>query len=137
VNGIDVWSIGAKLMQPIFHGGELRARKRATVAAYSAAAAAYQQTVLQALQQVADSLRALEGDALALQAQAEAAQQADANYQIAQTRYAAGGISQLALLDAERQRLQTTLERSRARADRDSDSVALLQSLGGGWWTER
>jgi NodT family efflux transporter outer membrane factor (OMF) lipoprotein len=133
VSGIDVWSIGAKLMQPIFHGGELRAHKRATWAAYAAAAAAYQQTVLQALQQVADSLRALEGDAQALQAQAEAAQQADANYRIAKMRYEVGGISQLALLDAERQQLQTTLERSRARADRDSDSVALLQSLGGGW----
>jgi NodT family efflux transporter outer membrane factor (OMF) lipoprotein len=136
VNGVNVWSIGAKLMQPIFHGGELRAQKRAAQAAYAAAAAAYQQTVLQALQQVADSLRALEADAQALQAQAEAAQQADINYRIAQRRYEAGGISLLALLDAERQQLQTILERRRAQANRHSDSVALMQSLGGGWSNE-
>jgi NodT family efflux transporter outer membrane factor (OMF) lipoprotein len=133
VDGINVWSIGATLMQPIFHGGELRAQKRSAQAAYTAAAAAYEQTVLQALQQVADSLRALEADAQALQAQADAAQQAEAYYHIAVARYESGGISQLALLDAERQRLQSTLERSRAQASRDSDSVALLQSLGGGW----
>ena len=136
VDGINVWSAGAKLMQPIFHGGELRAQKRAARAAYDAAAAAYEQTVLQALQQVADSLRALEEDAHALEARAEASEQADASFDIAAERYEAGGISQLALLDAQRLKLQATLDRSRAQADRDSDSVALLQSLGGGWREE-
>jgi NodT family efflux transporter outer membrane factor (OMF) lipoprotein len=133
VDGINVWSIGANLMQPIFHGGELRAQKRGAQAAYAAAAAGYEQTVLQALQQVADSLRALEADAQALQAQGDAAQQAEAYYRVALARYESGGISQLTLLDAERQQLQSTLERSRAQANRFADSVALLQSLGGGW----
>jgi NodT family efflux transporter outer membrane factor (OMF) lipoprotein len=132
-DGINVWSIGAKLMQPIFHGGELRAKKRGAEAAYAAAASGYEQTVLQALQQVADSLRALESDAQLLQDQAEATRQVEANYRIAEQRYSSGGISQLALIDAERQQLQTTLERSRAQASRDSDTVALLQSLGGSW----
>lgn len=132
-DGINVWSIGAKLMQPIFQGGELRGKKRSAEAAYAAAAAGYEQTVLQALQQVADCLRALEWDAQALQDQAEATRQAEATYGIAQQRFESGGISQLALLDAERQQLQITLERSRAQASRDSDSVALLQSLGGNW----
>jgi NodT family efflux transporter outer membrane factor (OMF) lipoprotein len=133
VDGINVWSIGAKLMQPIFHGGELRAQKRSAQAAYDAAAAAYQQTVLQSLQQVADSLRALEADARTLQAQADAAEQAEDYYRIAQGRYQTGGISQFSLLDAERQQLQSSLERTRAQASRNSDSAALLQSLGGGW----
>ncbi|HEY2531716.1 MAG TPA: efflux transporter outer membrane subunit [Xanthobacteraceae bacterium] len=132
-DGLNVWSIGARLMQPIFHGGELRAQKRSAQEAYAAAAAAYEQTVLESLQQVADSLRALEADAQTLQAQAEAAQQAESYYRIAQARYQSGGISEFSLLDAERQQLQSSLERTRAQANRDSDSVALLQSLGGGW----
>lgn len=132
-NGINVWNVGAQLLQPIFRGGELHARKRSAAAAYDAAAAAYEQTVLQALQQVADSLRALEADARTLESDAEAALQAEANLDIAKQRYEAGGISQLALLDARRQMLQATINRSRAVANRDSDSVALLQSLGGGW----
>jgi NodT family efflux transporter outer membrane factor (OMF) lipoprotein len=37
VDGTNVWSIGATLLQPIFHGGELRAKKRSAVAAYDAA----------------------------------------------------------------------------------------------------
>lgn len=136
VNGINVWNVGAQLMQPIFRGGELRARKRSAVAAYDAAAAAYEQTVLQALQQVADSLRALEADARTLQARAEAAQQAESNYCIAQQRYKFGGISQVALLDAQRQQLQTQLDRNSSQASRYTDSVALLQALGGDWWND-
>lgn len=82
---------------------------------------------------VADSLRALEADVRAPQAQGDAAQPADAYCHIALGRYESGGISQLTLLAAERQQLQSTLERSRAQAKRFADPVALLQSLGGGW----
>jgi len=70
--GPAVWSIGAGLLQPLFHGGELQARRRAAVAAYEQADAQYRQTVLLAFQNVADALRALEADARALKAQADA-----------------------------------------------------------------
>lgn len=131
VNGLNIWNIGFNLMQPIFHGGELRAKKRAAVAAYDAARAGYRQTVLQALQQVADTLRALENDARELQERDAAAQQAQANVVIAQSQFAAGGVSQFALIDTQRQALQTTLERTRAQADRFADTAALFQALGG------
>ncbi len=133
VDGLNVWNVGANLMQPIFHGGELRAQRRSAVAAYEASAAAYQQTVLQALQQVADSLRALEADAQTLQARSSAADEAAASYGIVQQRYQVGGVSRFAVLDAQRQQLQTSIDRSRAQADRYADTVALLQALGGGW----
>ena len=133
-NSLNVWSIGLKLMQPLFHGGELRAKKRSAIAAYDAAAAGYQQTVLQALQQVADSLRALENDALALQARTQAAENAKDSLTITQRQYQAGGVSHLSLLDAQRQRMQTDLDRTVAQAARFTDTAALLQALGGGWW---
>ncbi|SDX21373.1 efflux transporter, outer membrane factor (OMF) lipoprotein, NodT family [Collimonas sp. OK242] len=133
-NSLNVWSIGIKLMQPLFHGGELRAKKRSALAAYDAAAAAYQQTVLQALQQVADTLRALENDARALQARTQAAESAADSLAITQDQYQAGGVSHLSLLDAQRQRMQTDLDRTLAQAARFSDTAALLQALGGGWW---
>ena len=110
-NGGDVWNVGASLAQPIFNGGALRAEKRKAVAAYQEAGSVYQQTVLQAFREVADSLRAIEHDAQTLQARSEAAAQAESTYQIASQRYAAGGISQVALLDAQRQQLQTALDR--------------------------
>jgi NodT family efflux transporter outer membrane factor (OMF) lipoprotein len=133
-NSLNVWSFGLKLMQPLFHGGELRAKKRSAVAAYDAAAAGYQQTVLQALQQVADSLRALEHDAQALQARTQAAENAKSSLAITQQQYQVGGVSHLSLLDAQRQSMQNDLDRTVAQAARYSDTAALLQALGGGWW---
>ena len=135
-NGADVWNVGASLAQPIFNGGALRAEKRKSLAAYEEAGDAYQQTVLQAFREVADALRAIENDAQTLQARTEAATQAEVTYQIASQRFAAGGISQLALLDAQRQYVQTMLDRTTAAANRYTDSASLFQALGGGWWNE-
>lgn len=131
VSGLNIWNIGLNLTQPIFRGGELRAKKRSAQAAYDAALADYQQTVLQALQQVADTLTALQNDARTLQARDEAAQQAQASLEIARAQYSAGGVSQTGLLDTQRQALQTALDRTRAQADRFADTAALSQSLGG------
>lgn len=131
VSGLNIWNVGLNLTQPIFHGGELHAKKRAAQAAYDAAFASYRQTVLEALQQVADSLTALQTDALELQARDVAAQEAQANLEVARRQYTAGGVSQISLLDAERQALQTALDRTRAQADRFTDTAALFQALGG------
>ncbi len=136
VNGLNIWNAGLSLTQPLFHGGELRAKKRAALAAYDAAFADYRQTVLQALQQVADTLHALQDDALALRSRDLAASEADASTTIARNRYAAGGISQFALIDAQRQTLQTALDRTRAEADRLADTAALYQALGGAAWDD-
>jgi NodT family efflux transporter outer membrane factor (OMF) lipoprotein len=130
LKGINVWSFGAGLTQPLFHGGELRARKRSSEAAYEAALASYRQTVLQGLQQVADTLRALQQDAIALQALDEAQRNAHASADIAGQRFAAGGVSQLSLLDTQRQELQTTIDRVKAAAQRYADTAALYQALG-------
>ncbi|MGY6269258.1 efflux transporter outer membrane subunit [Achromobacter denitrificans] len=135
-NGVNVWNLGLGLVQPLFHGGELRARQRAAQAAYDAAAAAYRQTVLDGFRQVADALRALQTDGDAFQAQDEAWRRADEAERIAQGRYRAGGISHLSLLDSQRQLLQARLARSAADAARYADTAALMQALGGGWWNE-
>ena len=71
-SGSAVWSLGAGVVQPVVHGGQLRARRRAVVAAYEQAGAQYRATVLQAFQEVADVLQALDKDAAALTAQSEA-----------------------------------------------------------------
>ncbi|WNC89177.1 efflux transporter outer membrane subunit [Paraburkholderia sp. FT54] len=132
VNGLNIWNIGLNLTQPIFHGGELHAKKRAVQAAYEAALASYQQTVLQALQQVANALTALHNDAHELHARDDAARHAQANLDIARAQYSAGGVSQFSLLDTQRQALQTALDQTQAQAARLSDTAALFQSLGSG-----
>jgi NodT family efflux transporter outer membrane factor (OMF) lipoprotein len=136
-NGGGVWNVGVSLAQPIFNGGSLRAERRKAIASYEAAGSAYQQTVLQAFREVADTLRVIEHDAQALAARSDAAVQAKSAYEIASKRYAAGGISQLSLLDAQRQQLETALDRITSQAARYSDSATLFQALGGGWWNEQ
>ncbi|PIU57295.1 MAG: ABC transporter permease [Deltaproteobacteria bacterium CG07_land_8_20_14_0_80_38_7] len=133
LNSLNVWSIGANLMQPVFRGGELKAKKRGAVAAYDEAAAVYKQAVLQGFQEVADALHALESDARTLRERTDAVRHARAGYDIAQSQFKNGAISHLELLDAQRQLMQTELDRIQARADRYADSAALLHALGGEW----
>jgi NodT family efflux transporter outer membrane factor (OMF) lipoprotein len=134
VNGGDLWNAALSLTQPIYNGGALRAEQRKARAAYDEANSVYRQTVLQAFGQVADTLTSIAHDAQTLEASSSAAAAAGADYQIALGRYQAGGISELALLEAERQQLQSELDRTSAAAARYADSATLFQALGGGWW---
>ncbi|MEO6929504.1 MAG: efflux transporter outer membrane subunit, partial [Casimicrobiaceae bacterium] len=133
-NGINIWSIGLDLMQPLLRGPELDARRRAAVAAFDAAKAVYRDSVLHALQDVADTLRTLQADAAVFAQRSDEAAAAHRAWDITRQRYALGGVSQLVLLDAERTRLDAQLGRDEAAAARFADTAALLDALGGGWW---
>jgi NodT family efflux transporter outer membrane factor (OMF) lipoprotein len=134
-SGTKAWSIGAGILQPIFHGGTLRAQKRAAEAGLDKAAADYQNTVLGAFQNVADSLRALELDAENLRAQSDAERSAQHSLDLVRTQYKDGAASYLAVLDATRQYQQALIGLIQARAARLSDTAALYAALGGSWNT--
>ena len=129
-----IWNLGASLTQPLFHGGQLRAQRRAAVAAFDQAAAQYRETVLQAFQNVADVLRALDADARTLKAQAEAETAARDALKLAQEQFRLGAVNYLSLLVAERQHQQARIGLIQAQATRYADTAALFQALGGGWW---
>ena len=135
-NGTNIWSIGAGLVQPLFRGGELTAKRRAAIAAFDQAEAQYRETVLQAFQNVADVLRALEKDAETLKAQDDAEAAAKESLDLARSQYELGAASYLTLLNAERQHQQTRLGLAQAQAARFADTAALFQALGGGWWNK-
>lgn len=135
--GTGTWSLGASLLQPLFHGGELRYKRRAAVADLEKADAQYRQTVLAAMQDVADTLRALETDARGLRAQVEAEKAAFDAFDIAKKQFQVGGISYVAVLNAQRLYLDARQSRVQAQAARYSDSAALFQALGGGWWNRK
>jgi NodT family efflux transporter outer membrane factor (OMF) lipoprotein len=133
-SGTAVWSLAASLLQPIFHGGELTAKRRAAIAAYDQAAALYRESVLEAFQNVADALRALEVDARTLQAQADAAAVAHEALDLTSRQFQLGAVSYLSLLNAQQQDIQARITLVQAQAARYSDTAALFQALGGGWW---
>ncbi|HYS56736.1 MAG TPA: efflux transporter outer membrane subunit, partial [Burkholderiales bacterium] len=132
--GSRIWNIGAGLLQPVFHAGQLQARKRGAEAAYDQAFAQYQQTVLGAFQNVADVLFALEFDAVALKAQAEAEAAARESLEVTRGQLQFGGANYLALYNAQRQYEQAKIGLVQAQAARYADTAALFQALGGGWW---
>jgi NodT family efflux transporter outer membrane factor (OMF) lipoprotein len=132
--GSPMSTIGGSLAQPLFQGGQLLHQRRAAVAAMLAAAAQYRNTVLVAFQNVADVLSALQTDAQAVAAQAAAEQAQEANLRIAQIQYASGAISFLSLLNAENSLAQLKVALIQAQTARFTDTAALYQALGGGWW---
>ncbi len=133
-SGTSVYNLGAGLLQPLFRGGALNAKRRAALAAHDQAAFQYRATVLQAFQNVADVLRALDADASTLKAQAEAAAAAQDALDLTRKQFQLGAVSYLSLLNAERQYQQVRIALVQAQAARFADTAALFQALGGGWW---
>lgn len=132
--GSSVWGLGAGLLQPLFRGGELAARRRGAIAAHDQAAALYRETVLQAFRDVADTLQALESDNQVYRARSEVVADARALLDLAQKKYRIGAADYLTLLNAQRDYQEALLSHVAARAARFADAAALFQAVGGGWW---
>ncbi len=131
-----VSSLAGSLLQPIFRGGELQARRRAAQAVYEQAEAQYRQTVLLAFQNVADILQALTEDAQGLRSQSEFVAAANQTLALATGQYRVGAVGQLTLLNAQRQAQLAQVGLAQAQAARLADTAALFQALGGGWWND-
>ncbi len=131
-NGI--WSVGAGVAEPIFDAGSLFHTKEARVAAFDQAKEKYKSTVITAFQNVADSLKAIRADAMLLQAQETSERTAAASLKISEEQFKAGSGTYLNVLNAQQTLLNARTSRVKAEAARFADTVALYQSLGGGWW---
>ncbi len=128
------WTIAGSITQPLFDGGILLHKERAARAAFEQAAAQYRGTVITAFQNVADALRALQADANATRVATVAARTASATLAITNQQLRLGQVSYLSLLNAEQAELNARLTLVQAQATRLTDTAALFQALGGGWW---
>jgi len=128
------WTIGGSVTQTVFDGGILLHNLRGAQATYDAAAWSYRNTVVGAVQNVTDSLRAVQNDADALKAARDFERAAKVSFDLAQQQMQTGYANILILLTAQQTYLQAVLQVVQARAARLSDTVALYQALGGGWW---
>jgi NodT family efflux transporter outer membrane factor (OMF) lipoprotein len=132
--GTGFWNIGAALLAPIFDGGTKLHQERAARYAYQQSAEQYRGTVLTAFQNVADTLVALEQDANTLKLDSAATDAAKTSLDLARLQYKDGYAAYLAVLNADQAYQQARLAQVQAEADRFSDTAALFQALGGGWW---
>jgi NodT family efflux transporter outer membrane factor (OMF) lipoprotein len=132
--GTSFWTLGAAVTQPIFEGGTLLHRERAARAAFRQADAEYRSTVLTAFQNVADTLHALDQDAKTLKAALASDRAAKVSLDMTNEEVKVGYANFLALLSAEQIYQQAEITLVQAEASRYSDTAALFQALGGGWW---
>lgn len=129
-----LWTLAGDVTQPLFEGGKLDAQRKSAIAALHVAGAQYQNTVITAFQNVADTLQALQYDAAAETAADDAASAAQASLTVAQNQYALGGEPLINVLNAQTTFQTAKLNQVKAIATRLSDTAALYQALGGGWW---
>lgn len=135
-SGNGLWDIGGNLLQPIFTGGTLLHRERAAKMAYVQAMEQYRSTVITAFQNVADTLHALEQDANALQSAVEAERATKTTLNLTRRQMKIGYVNLFAVLNAEQAYQQALINRIQTQATRFTDTVALFQALGGGWWNK-
>lgn len=128
------WSAAASVAQTVFDGGTLFHDKEAAIALREQAYASYKSTVITAFQNVADSLRAIQADAKTLKAQLAYERAAQDNLKISRSQYLSGAVTYPSVLTAQQNYQQAVIARVKAQAARFSDTAALYQALGGGWW---
>ena len=133
-DGNVFWSLVGNVAQTFFDGGALLAKKRGADAGVDQAEAQYRGTVITAFQNVADTLHALDADADVLKAALKSEQAAQTTLNITDKQRALGQVNILAVLNAEQAYQTATQATIAARANRFTDTAALFQALGGGWW---
>jgi multidrug efflux system outer membrane protein len=132
-NPARIWELAFGLAQPIFQGGRLFAEVDAVKARERQAVASYQKTLQEAFREVRQ----------ALNTQVKARESFDAETartialrdaaRLARIRYVNGLISQLEVIDADRNLLQAELNRSDALRLQRAAVADLVKALGGGW----
>ncbi|MBO9601101.1 MAG: efflux transporter outer membrane subunit [Novosphingobium sp.] len=131
--GFRAFDIFAGVTAPIFHGGTLKAEKRAAEADTRAAAATYRQTVIEAFGQVANLLGALDTDARGVAAQQDAASTAQRSRDLSQRAYEVGSGTVLQVLDADQALQQARATLVDARARQLLNVARLYVATAGGW----
>ena len=129
----EIYSVILNLAQPIFKGGQLRARVDFAKAKYAELAANYAETVLIAMWEVED---ALSREAL-LQKRLKALQlrfdEATAAEKLAKSRYIRGVERLIIVLETERRRRIAENELNLVKGELWSGRVDLFIALGGDW----
>lgn len=129
-----LWSLVGQAVQSVFDGGQLKHKEAAQRQRLVAADAAWRSRVVAAFQNVSDVLSTVRDGADNLHYAMEAKEAAGRSLSLASGQFRLGGVSYLNVLAAQQIYQTAVIALVRAQASRYIDSVALYQSLGGGWW---
>jgi multidrug efflux pump len=130
-----IWSIAPSISLPIYQGGRNEANLRRSRAEFDEGVARYRQSVLVAFKEVQTALtatRLLAEQSAATDRELQASRRAS---ELAHTRYDAGFVGYLDVIDAERSTLGAERLAALLAGARYVNAVQLVKALGGGWST--
>ncbi len=127
------WSLGPSLTELLFDGGRRHALEDSAKASYRQAVATYRGQVLTALQEVEDNLSALHGLQRQGQLTHASLQDAQQAWTITQNEYTAGTMAYPDVLNSELAMYSQQLADLNVHSQQMSNTVLLIQALGGGW----
>jgi NodT family efflux transporter outer membrane factor (OMF) lipoprotein len=131
--GASGWSLAAGLTQPIWHGGTLKAEKRAAEAAANEALLRYHGAVVAAFTQVADVMSAITQDDAELVALARSEAVASDALRDDENAFRLGGGALLPVLDDERRLQMARRARVAAQGRRLADIAELYVATAADW----
>jgi len=123
------YNFGPSLTVPLFHSGELKAKKREAEKAARAALLNYEETVLEAFAQVDDSLQAIAHDNQAYLDEQRVLDQAQARLDMVRKSFNAGGATARQLLAAQKGMVQAQLDLQQNGTGRYSDAARLMLAV--------
>jgi outer membrane protein TolC len=128
--------VGPAVNLPIFHGGALKGRYRASRATYDEAVAHYDATVLGAYRELAEIMTRRAAAARRLSYARDALTASDDAYRIAMLRYRGGLSTYMDALSIEDRLLDARLAVSNLEAEARTLDLELIRALGGGFRIE-
>jgi NodT family efflux transporter outer membrane factor (OMF) lipoprotein len=127
------WSVGPSLSETIYDGGLRRATVNQYIATYNADLATYRQTVLAAFQQVEDSLAAVRILSQQIIHEQQAVDSSRTFLKLEQSRYDTGIDPYIDVVTAQTTLLSNQQTLANLQVEEMTQSVQLIQALGGGW----
>jgi NodT family efflux transporter outer membrane factor (OMF) lipoprotein len=127
------WSVGPGVAETLFDAGARRGVLQQAQAQYDQSVAVYRQTVLTGFVQVEDNLAALRILVGEIQKQDAAVQSSRDNLALATDRYKVGVDPYLNVITAQQTLLGNERTALDLRMEQMTDSVQLIEALGGGW----
>ena len=127
------WSVGPGVAETLFDAGARRGVLQQAQATYVQTIAVYRQTVLTGFVQVEDNLAALRILVGEIQKQDAAVRSAQDNLTLATDRYKVGVDPYLNVVTAQTTLLGNERTALNLRMEQMTDSVQLIEALGGGW----
>ncbi len=128
-----MWQIAANMMQVIYNAGRTQAEVDLAQARFREQFNHYQDIVINAFKEVENSLVNLRERANQGKVLKESVKYAQLTFDLSYMRYRQGLVTFLDVADAERDLLQTKQNFAIVLGDRYTQTVRLIQALGGGW----